>query len=140
MAKSSVIDYETDNLILLLDNIKDPGNLGTIIRTADWFGISQIIASEKTVDLYNPKTIQSSMGALYRIKISYQSLDPVIKTLKANDFIISGASLAGTNIYEATVTPKTALVMGSESHGISPEIEQQLDQILLILSLDKLNL
>jgi len=126
------IDFDTDHLVLLLDDIKDPGNLGTIIRTADWFGVKQIIASEKTVDIYNPKTIQSSMGAVYRIQMRYQNLESTIETLKTNDFIISGASLTGKTIYDATFTPKTALVMGNESHGISTNIMKQLDQELLI--------
>ena len=68
-------DMDENNLILLLDDVKDPGNLGTIIRTADWFGITQIICSPNTVDLYNPKVIQASMGAIFRIEIFYQDLN-----------------------------------------------------------------
>ncbi len=132
MPSKKDIDLTDNNLILLLDDIKDPGNLGTIIRTADWFGIKQIIASKKTVDVYNPKVIQSSMGAIFRIKFTYEDLIPVIPKLKGADYIISGASLTGTDIYQATFTPKSALIMGSESHGISPEIIRALDQELLI--------
>ena len=106
MKVMNTLDMTENNLILLLDDIKDPGNLGTIIRTADWFGISQIIASEKTVDFYNPKTIQSSMGAIYRIQFKHNGLSETILKLKEKDFVISGASLSGKDIYKATFTSK----------------------------------
>jgi len=132
MPSASKLDLDETNLILLLDDIKDPGNLGTILRTADWFGITQVIASKKTVDFYNPKTIQSSMGAIYRIHFKQDHLQDTIALLKSNDFIVVGASLQGQNMYKTEFPQKMALVMGSESHGISAEIENQLDQTLLI--------
>lgn len=132
MGHKPEINFNEENLVLLLDDVKDPGNLGTIIRTADWFGIKQIIASKKTVDLFNSKTLQSSMGAIYRMNFFYEDLFETVNDFKNNDFIISGASLTGDSIYEATFTPKTALIMGSESHGISDEINELLDQKLLI--------
>lgn len=125
-------DFENIQTVLLLDNVKDPGNLGTIIRTAEWFGIKQIIASKQSVDVFNPKTIQASMGAFYHINFSYHDLNTILPTLKEHDFVIAGASLSGSNLYETNLATKTALVMGSESHGISSEILSLLDQELLI--------
>ncbi|MFK8045509.1 MAG: TrmH family RNA methyltransferase [Crocinitomicaceae bacterium] len=131
-AINNKLNLQESNLVLLLDNIKDPGNLGTIIRTAEWYGIQNIIASEQSVDVFNSKTIQASMGAFYHVKFSYCNLEPFINELKENDFVLAGASLSGTNIYEAKFEAKTALVMGSESHGINPEILKLLDKELLI--------
>ncbi len=125
--QNTSIDYAEDNLILVLDDVNDPGNLGTIIRTADWFGITQIMASEKTVELYNPKVIQSSMGAIYRINYCINDLAVEINNLKQNNFEIAGAIIHGKNIYNSKLPTKTALVMGSESHGISDELLRLID-------------
>lgn len=122
------INFEDDNLILVLDDINDPGNLGTIIRTADWFGITQIIASKNTVELFNPKVIQSSMGAVYRINYLITDLQHIISQLKQNHYTILGAVINGENIYQTSITKKTALIMGSESHGINPEILKEITQ------------
>jgi RNA methyltransferase, TrmH family len=109
------------NLVLLLDDIKDPGNLGTIIRIADWFGIESIICSENTVDLYNPKVIQATMGSVARVSVHYlnlpeylSSLDPAIK--------IYGTFPEGENIYSIQLDPDGIILIGSESFGISPEV------------------
>jgi TrmH family RNA methyltransferase len=109
------------DIILVLDDIKDPGNLGTIIRIADWFGIESIICSENTVDLYNPKVIQAAMGSVARVSVAYlnlpeflSSLDPVIK--------IYGTFPEGENIYSVKLDPKGIILIGSESSGISPEV------------------
>ncbi|MFD1550981.1 RNA methyltransferase [Putridiphycobacter roseus] len=126
------LDLTKKKLVLLLDEVKDPGNLGTIIRTANWFGVDQIICSKNTVDLYNPKTIQASMGAIYEAHIHYRYLLQILPALKAADYILTGASLTGENIYQTSFKEKTALIMGSESHGISTEIMQALDQAILI--------
>jgi TrmH family RNA methyltransferase len=128
----NAVDMHADALILLLDNVKDPGNLGTIIRTAEWFGVTHIVASEQSVDVYNPKTIQSSMGAFYHVNFSYANLNILIPTLKEKDYVIAGASLTGSSIYETKLAKKTALIMGSESHGISDQILKLVDQELLI--------
>jgi len=130
--KENAINYTEDNLILVLDTVNDPGNLGTIIRTADWFGIRQIIASNPTVDLFNPKVIQSSMGAVYRIHFYRTELDQAITNLKENEFQIIGASLDGENVYKTDFVKKTALVMGSESHGISDLLQSKIDKNVLI--------
>ena len=126
------IDLNEENLILVLDNINDPGNLGTIIRTADWFGIKQVIASEATVDLFNPKVIQASMGAVYRINYKRTKLAEAIPTLIANNFTVTGAALDGENLYQYKPAIKTALIMGSESHGISENLRALIQKFVLI--------
>jgi len=118
----SNINYAENNLILLLDNVKDPGNLGTIIRTADWFGITQIIVSKNTVELFNPKVIQSSMGAIYRINFHIKELSSVLTEFKNKNYPIYGAVMHGENVYKTKLKSKSILVMGSESHGVSEEI------------------
>lgn len=125
-------NLDQHQLLLILDEISDPGNLGTILRTADWFGVNTIIASPTTVDLFNPKVIQASMGAVYRVNFIQQDLATCIADLKENDFTLVGANLNGKNLYDYTFSSKTALVMGSESHGIAPKIEKMLDETLTI--------
>ncbi len=122
------INFNDENLILVLDNINDPGNLGTIIRTADWFGITQIIASKNTVELFNPKVIQSSMGAIYRVNFIIDDLKQTITQLKQHQFTILGAVIDGENVYQTQLPKKIALVMGSESHGISYELLNDITQ------------
>ena len=126
------IDFTADNLVLVLDNVNDPGNLGTIIRTADWFGIKQIIASVATVDLFNPKVIQASMGAVYRIRFYRTNLTTAVQELSENGFEVVGAALGGKNLYHKAFAKKMALVMGSESHGISSELEPFISEMVLI--------
>jgi len=128
----SNINFNEENLVLLLDNVNDPGNLGTIIRTADWFGVKQIIASESTVDLFNPKVIQSSMGAVYRIQYHRLNLTEVCDDLRSNGFRILGADLDGKNVHTTLIDAKTALMMGSESHGISSQLKELLDDAITI--------
>ena len=125
-------DLTKNQLILILDEISDPGNLGTILRTADWFGIHTVIASPTTVDLFNPKVIQASMGAVYRINFIQDDLLKRVENLKENGFELIGANLSGNNLYEHKFSPKTALIMGSESHGISPKVEKLLNSTLTI--------
>lgn len=110
-----------NDLVLVLDDIKDQGNLGTIIRIADWFGIETVICSENTVDLYNPKVIQATMGSVTRVRVAYfnlpeflSSMDPAIK--------IYGTFPEGENIYSIPLDPKGIILIGSESTGISPEV------------------
>ena len=114
-----------DDLVLVLDDIKDPGNLGTIIRIADWFGIGSVICSENTVDLYNPKVIQATMGSVARVRVIYLSLpgflssvDPAVK--------IYGAFPDGEDIYSIPLDPKGIIIIGSESNGISPEVNSKI--------------
>lgn len=108
-------------IILILDRIQDPGNLGTIIRTADWFGIHYIFASEDTADLYNPKVIQATMGSVFRVSIHYTDLSPLIRETLV-DWNVYGASAEGENIHTAEIIFPAALIIGNESRGISEDI------------------
>jgi TrmH family RNA methyltransferase len=118
-----------NTLQLCLDNISDPGNLGTIIRTADWFGIDTIFCSENTVDCYNPKVINSAMGSIFRVNVVYCSIDEVLRNYTGSIF---GAVIHGENIYTTSLQAKGMLVIGSESHGISPAIMAHVTQQLTI--------
>ncbi len=111
-----------DDLILVLDDIRDPGNLGTIIRTADWFGIKNILCSPTTVDLYNPKVIQASMGSFIRINVIYKDLEFVIKKAKERNLKVYGSLLEGSNIYTQKLDQKGLVIIGNESRGISKNI------------------
>ena len=108
-------------LIIALDDIQDPGNLGTILRIADWFGIDSILCSNDTVDCYNPKVVQASMGAILRINISYVDL---YQALKDFDGKIYGAVLEGENMYSTQLQNEGILLMGNEGKGISPQIQK----------------
>lgn len=121
-------------LSLVLDTIQDPGNLGTIIRLADWFGIEQLICSESTVDVYNPKVIQATMGAFARVKIQYGDLTDFLTQCNAVSLPIYGTFLNGQNIYEKKLTQEGLIVMGNEGNGISPQIEKLVTQKLYIPS------
>jgi TrmH family RNA methyltransferase len=104
---------------LVLDGVQDPGNLGTIIRTADWFGFKQIICSANTVEVYNPKTVQSTMGSLARVEVFYEDLLLFLKNL---DLPVYGAMLDGKNIYETAWGQEGLLILGNEGQGISGEV------------------
>lgn len=116
---------------LALDNIQDPGNLGTIIRTADWFGIEHIICSETTADLFNPKVIQATMGSFMRVKLMYTPLQAFLQSLP-EDFPLLGTVLKGTDLYQQHPPSEGLIITGNESRGISPEIEAQLSHRLTI--------
>ncbi len=116
-------------IILALDQINDPGNLGTIIRLCDWFGIEQIICSENTVDAYNPKVIQSTMGSLARVNILYTDLASYLQNA---DYPILGTFMEGENIYTTALPSKTILIMGNEANGISKTIEDLVTQKISI--------
>jgi TrmH family RNA methyltransferase len=108
-------------LVLVLDNIKDPGNLGTIIRTADWFGIKNIICSEYTVEVYNPKVIQATMGSIARVNIYYTDLAKLLNEVSAKANIY-GTFMTGKNIHEIKPETNSIIVIGNESVGISEEL------------------
>lgn len=110
-----------DKLILALDDVRDPGNLGTIIRLCDWFGIEHLVCSHTTVDCYNPKVVQATMGSLTRVNVTYLNLEEFLKTSKAQKF---GAFMDGKNIYETEVPNTGVLIMGNEANGISKNIEK----------------
>ena len=130
---TSYLSPLASNLSLALDGIQDPGNLGTIIRIADWFGIEQIICSEDTVDAWNPKVVQATMGSIARVNIIYNNLLEFLDTLPA-DYPVYGTLLDGDNIYTQPLTPHGLIVMGNEGNGISPEIRQKVNRRLLIPS------
>lgn len=114
---------------LILDGVQDPGNLGTIIRLADWFGISEIICSEDTADFYNPKVIQSSMGSFLRVNIVYENL---VEILEASKNAVIGTNMIGGNIYGYDFPDNFDLVLGNEGQGITPQIKELLtDQITI---------
>lgn len=116
-------------LELALDNIKDPGNMGTIIRLCDWFGISKIVCTEETVDIYNPKVVQATMGSLARVEVLYTNLTDYLKTA---DVAIFGTFMEGKNIYKTELPSQGIIVMGNEANGISAEIESLVTQKISI--------
>ena len=120
-----------NSLALALDGVQDPGNLGTIIRIADWFGISNIICSEDTVDAYNPKVVQATMGSIARVNIIYTNLLELLDGLPA-DFPVYGTLLDGENIYTQELTPHGLIIMGNEGNGISDAVRQRVNRRLLI--------
>ncbi len=122
---------ELDGLILALDNVQDPGNLGTIIRMCDWFGIEKLICSEGTVDCYNPKVVQATMGSIARVNINYLSLPGFLKQTEEK-FPVYGAFLEGENIYTEKIKPEGIIVMGNEANGISSEVEAYITKKLVI--------
>ena len=128
--------YETSDddpkkeLCLALDDIQDPGNLGTIIRIADWFGIKNIFCSHGTADAFSPKTVQATMGALARVKIHYCDIKELISGL--DDVPVFGTFLDGYNIYESELSANGLIVMGNEGNGISKEVSALINKRILI--------
>jgi TrmH family RNA methyltransferase len=121
----------TSRLSLALDGIQDPGNLGTIIRIADWFGIDTIFCSEDTADAYNPKVVQATMGSLAHVHIIYCDLLQLFDTLP-DDYPVYGTLLDGNDIYQQPLSPKGIIVMGNEGNGISEAVRQRVTHRLLI--------
>ncbi|KAA6337639.1 putative TrmH family tRNA/rRNA methyltransferase [termite gut metagenome] len=118
------------SLSLALDNVQDPGNLGTIIRVADWFGIERIFCSPSMVDVYNPKVVQASMGAIARVRVHYISLRELIGSLK--DMPVYGTFVNGENIYKQLLSSNGIIVMGNEGNGIGRKIEGLISRRLFI--------
>jgi TrmH family RNA methyltransferase len=115
------LKVEKDDLILVLDNIKDPGNLGTIIRSADWFGLKNIVCSKQTVEVYNPKVVQASMGSLARVNVYYRDLEIWLNGLSPNTNIY-GAVLDGENLADLQGGKNGVIIIGSEAKGVSREV------------------
>lgn len=122
-------DLLKDELILMLDGVQDPGNLGTIARVADWFGIRNIICSPDTADIYNPKAVQATMGALARVKFYYTELAMVLSQYSGP---IYGTFLDGNNIYKEELSRNGIIVMGNEGKGISQRTREMINRRLLI--------
>lgn len=114
-------NFKDEGLTLALDDINDPGNLGTIIRLCDWFGVSELICSKNTVDCYNTKVVQASMGSLTRVRVVYADLIPFLEGAKREVFI---ADMDGENIYTTSLPKGGILVMGNEANGISDEVKR----------------
>jgi TrmH family RNA methyltransferase len=109
---------DSKKLYLCLDSVRDPGNFGTIIRIADWFGIDGIIASNDCTDLYNPKTIQASMGSAFRVEVFYADLTAVLQEACKKNIPVYGTFLEGENIYKEKLSKNGIIVLGNEGHGI----------------------
>jgi RNA methyltransferase, TrmH family len=121
----------SDKLALVLDGVQDPGNLGTIIRIADWFGITNVVCSRDTADIYNPKVVQSTMGSIARVKTFYTDLKEFITSLPA-ETPIYGTLLEGDNIYSQELERNGLIVVGNEGKGISPEIRKLINRRIRI--------
>ena len=116
-------------LILALDSIRDPGNLGTILRLCDWFGIDQIVCSKDAVDIYNPKVVQATMGSIARVNVNYIDLENFIGQTQLPVF---GTFMQGSTIYKTDLPQEGIIVMGNEANGISPELEKLIKNRLTI--------
>lgn len=123
--------FFTDGISIALDTIQDPGNLGTIIRTADWFGVTNIYCSKETVDAYSPKVVQATMGAISRVKLYYCDLVEFVGRLSVP---VYGTFLDGKNIYEADLQSEGLIIMGNEGKGISHELSKRVSHRLFIPS------
>ena len=123
--------FNPNTLSLALDGLQDPGNLGTIIRIADWFGIESIYCSKDTADLYNPKVVQATMGSMARVKVQYTDLPEFIGSLP-DGYPLYGTLLDGKHLYQQALTPYGLIIMGNEGNGISPEIRRKVNHQLLI--------
>lgn len=131
------LEYQShvDDYVLVLDDVKDPGNFGTILRIADWYGIPQVVCSPETTDLYNPKVISASMGSFLRVSTCYMELDSFFKT---NQKPVYGAYAdAGANVHTVPFSKDGVLLMGSESHGIHPRYSVYVDYKINIPSYGK---
>jgi TrmH family RNA methyltransferase len=130
------LNYTTlkNKFSLVLDGVQDPGNMGTIIRTADWFGITNIICSEDTVDAYNPKVVQATMGSLARVNVTYTNLAGLISAAKLPVF---GTLLNGENIYTTNFGTEGLIIMGNEGNGIRPDIQALVTKAITIPRIGK---
>jgi len=125
------LNLSTD-LCLALDFIQDPGNLGTILRIADWFGIATVICSENTVDVFNPKVVQASMGAIFRIKTRYTNLERFLSETSTSQIPVYGTFMDGNNIYTEPLSRNGIIVLGNEGNGISNQISKLVTQKIAI--------
>lgn len=121
-----------NRLTLALDEVQNPGNVGTIIRLADWFGITDILCSEGTADCFNPKVVQATMGAILRVRVHYLPLAPLLAEAAAGGIPVYGTFLEGENIYESKLAPTGIVVMGNEGRGVTPAVAQCISRKLFI--------
>ena len=127
--ENSKFNLELTDHLFVLDGVGDPGNLGTIIRTLDWFGFKDLVCSEDCAEFYHPKTIASSMGSFTRMAVYYEELNSLLTSMNES---ILGADGNGSNIYSSEIKSPSIIIMGSESHGIRPEILEILTQKIAI--------
>jgi TrmH family RNA methyltransferase len=132
--ENSSFEINNDEIVLALDDIRDPGNLGTIIRIADWYGIKKIVASESTVDQYNNKTISASKGSFTRVSMFYTDLEKYLENIKIP---VLGTFMKGENVHNFNFPKSGILLMGNESNGISKEIEKFVTNKITIPSYSK---
>jgi len=132
--------FLNDDLTIVLDNIQDPGNFGTIIRLASWFGVEQIVCSENTVDCFNPKVIQATMGAIAHVKICYTDLKSFLRNAREEGRVVYGTFMEGENIYKSDLAANGLIVFGNEGKGISDELENIITQKISIPPFKKNNL
>lgn len=123
------VDYLNSDLYVALDSVNDPGNLGTIIRLCDWFGIEHLLCSKETVDCFNSKVVQASMGSLTRVSIHYLDLIPTFQKLQKLVFI---ADMDGENVYASVLPTEGILVLGNEANGVSVEIKNAANRVVSI--------
>lgn len=128
----SAVKDDREKLTLVLDHIQDPGNLGTIMRSADWYGVRHIVCSRDTVSCYNPKVVQSTMGAIFRTFVTYCDLDVYLRQAIEEGIPVYGAILGGRNVYQVRLQCPAVLVVGNESNGISAPVAAQLTEVLTI--------
>ena len=125
----SAVSFEETGLIVALDDVRDPGNLGTIIRLCDWFGIKTLYCSEESVDVYNPKVVQATMGSISRVNVVYDNLEKLLSETKLPVF---GTFMDGKNIYKEQLPSEGIIVLGNEANGISKPIENLISQRIAI--------
>ena len=137
-ASEGEIIFTENNLSLLLDDIQDPGNLGTIIRIADWFGITNLICSETSTDAFSPKVVQACMGSLFRVKVFYVPLESLLEAnRKAHKLPVYGSLLDGNDIYKTDLSTEGLILIGNESKGISDSLKKYITVPLTIPSFSK---
>lgn len=123
-------------LFIALDSVRDPGNMGTILRMADWFGVKAVFASEDSVEFYNPKVVQASMGAIFRVRAQYADIPALCRKFREAGRPVYGTFLDGENIYSSTLSQDGLIVMGNESNGISAQTAAEVSARILIPKAD----
>jgi RNA methyltransferase, TrmH family len=130
--RKEALELEKNNVTLVLDELQDPGNLGTIIRLASWFGIKDIICSPKCADSFSPKVVQATMGAIAHVSVTYLDLNEFLNGNKTAEHTIYGTYLEGENIYKADLKNNAIVILGNEGKGISPEYDRYIHKKILI--------
>ena len=133
--KSEDKDLKINDLTLYLDRIKDPGNMGTILRIADWFGIENVILSPESVEVFNPKVVQATMGAIFRVSIFERDFDSFSE--EHSDFKFFATTMSGADVFKMKKTKKSVIIIGNESHGISKEIMDKVEEKISIPTFKK---